>query len=252
VDACSSGRAVAYVANANALYMEMLKTSIHLLRQHNSSIPTTVYFIEGEAGRLPADFRDFCRAWNVHVRAYRDLATGYFQDNKVRLAEANVRSMLLLDADTFVFADVEELFDAYEKFDVVACTNDWAWNRGYRGEYIPGSPAPLNSGIVLCSSRFLNAWTTRMPELHEALRAGTRYRRLSAWLYEVSATAYNREEFALTICSAHPGFCSAHFDESDCKLLKFKRLDADLADFRRSTKLFHSYSPYWRNCVRYL
>jgi hypothetical protein len=245
-------RQVAYVVNADSPYLEMTKTSIHLLRQHNATIPITVFLVENRARRQPADFHDFCLEWNVRVRTHPDLETGYFQDNKIRLAEADGDSILLLDADTFVFADVAELFDTYAEFDVVACANDWAWNCGYQADYIPGSPTPLNSGAVLCSSRFLKAWTARMPELHEGLKMRTSYTRLSAWLYEVSATAYNREEFALTICSAQLGIRSARFDERDCKLLKYKRLDSDLANFRLCTKIFHSYSQHWRRCVRYL
>ncbi|UCE90279.1 MAG: hypothetical protein JSW10_05540 [Pseudomonadota bacterium] len=158
----------------------------------------------------------------------------------------------MLDADTFVFADVRELFDTYAGFDLVACTNDWVWNLGYQSSYIPGEPSPLNSGVVLCSSGFLQSWTSQIPELHEALQSGTRYPTLTTWLYRASPTAYNREEFALTICGSQEGFRTAHFDESDCKLLKYKRLESDLADFRSCTKLFHSYSQHWRRCVRHL
>ena len=93
--------------------------------------------------------------WNVRVRTYQDLATGYCQDNRICPSDADGDSVLLLDADTFVFADVAELFDTYAGIDVVACTNDWAWHCGYRADYIPGGPMPSNSGVVLGSSQFL-------------------------------------------------------------------------------------------------
>ena len=88
-----------------------------------------------------------------------------------------------------------------------------------------------------------------MPGLHEALRTGGRFPALTRWLYQVSANAYNREEFGLTICSRDPGFRTTHFAEADCKLLKYKRLDSDLARFRSCTRIFHSYSQHWRRCA---
>jgi hypothetical protein len=243
---------VAYIANAESSYMEMTKTSIHLLRQHNSTIPVTVILIEDSRFRTPWDFHDFCEKWQIDLRTCHSVGPDYFQDNKVQLAACAADRVLLLDSDTFIFADVRELFDIYEAFDMVACANDWVWNLGYRARYIPGEPVPLNSGVVLCSSRFLKSWTSQIPDLHAALKAGTRYPELSNWLYQASPTAYNREEFALTICGTQHGFRIGHFEESDCKLLKYKRLERDLAHFRSCTKLFHSYSQHWRNCVRHL
>lgn len=245
-------RQVAYIVNADSLYMEMTKTSIHLLRQYNATIPVTVFLIDDSRFAQPADFDDFCGKWGVDLRTCPGVGSGYFQDNKVHLAECEGDRLLLLDSDTFVFADVQELFDTYEEFDLVACRNDWVWHLGYQSSYIPGEPVPLNSGVVLCSSRFLKSWTSQIPDLHEALARGTQYPALTAWLYQASPTAYNREEFALTICSAQNGFRAAHFDERDCKLLKYKRLTSDLADFRSCTKLFHSYSQHWRKCLAHL
>jgi hypothetical protein len=240
---------VAYIANADSLYMEMAKTSIHLLRQYNASIPVTVFLVEDSRYRRPDDFHDFCDRWRVQVRECPNVSSGYFQDNKVHLARCEGDRVLLLDADTFVFADVVELFTAYADFDLVGCTNDWVWKLGYQAGFIPGGPAPLNSGVLLCSSRFLKAWTQQIPELHEALRIGSRFPALTGWLYAISATAYNREEFGLTTCSAEGEFRTAHFAERDCKLLKYRRLDSDLANFRSCTKVFHSYSQHWRRCV---
>lgn len=240
---------VAYLVNADSRYMEMAKTSIHLLRRHNSTVPVTVFFIDDHRYCLPADFSDFCNHWDVELRVCPNVARGYFQDNKVHLGQCEGGRLLLLDADTFVFSDVLELFTAYQGYDVVACTNDWVWHCGYRADFIPGSPVPLNSGVLLCSSRFLRAWTQRLPQLHEALRTGRSFPALTEWLYKVSATAYNREEFGLTICSAEARFRTAHFSGADCKLLKFSRLDSDLAHFQSCTKIFHSYSGYWRRCV---
>jgi hypothetical protein len=243
---------VAYVVNADSLYMEMAKTSIHLVRQHNPTIPVVVFLVDDPRYRRPADLIDFCDRFDVRVEHCPDVSRGYFQDNKVHLGACEGDRLLLLDADTFVFADVAELFDDYVGFDLVGCTNDWVWHLGYRADFIPGAPTPLNSGILLCSSHFLRAWTQQMPELHEALRTGTRFPALTRWLYAVSANAYNREEFGLTICSAEGGFRSAHFTEDDCKLLKYRRLDSDFAHFRSCTKIFHSYSQHWRRCIGHI
>jgi hypothetical protein len=243
---------VAYVVNNAPRYMEMAKTSIHLLRQHNRTVPVTVFLVEQPQHRRPRDFYDFCEEWEVDLQRRRDVGTGYFQDNKVHLAGCTGDLVLALDADTFVFADVDELFNAYAGFDLVACANDWVWHLDYRADLIPGGPLPLNSGVALCSSEFLAAWTTAMPSLHEALRTGTGNPSLTDWLYRASATAYNREEFGMTICSARADFRTDCFDERDCKLLKYRRLDRDLADFRACTRIFHSYSQHWRRCLRHL
>ena len=240
---------VAYLVNGASPYMEMTKTSIHLLRRHNSTVPVTVFFVDDHHHRLPADFSDFCDHWSVELRVCLNVESSYFQDNKVHLGQCEGERVLLLDADTFVFADVLELFEAYQGYDVVACTNDWVWHCGYRAEFIPGNPVPLNSGVLLCSSRFLGAWSGRLPELHECLRTGRSFPALTKWLYEVSASAYNREEFGLTICSAEAHIRTAHFADADCKLLKYSRLDSDLAQFQSCTKVFHSYSGHWRRCV---
>ena len=240
---------VAYVVNANPDYLEMTRTSIRLLRHHNASIPVIVFLIDDVRYRQPAGFFDFCARWDIRIRTCPDVSHGYFQDNKVHVGQCEGDRVLVLDADTFVFADPEELFNTYAGFDVVGCTNDWAWHRGYQTDLIPGDPAPLNSGVLLCSSRFLRSWTKQMPGLHEALRTGGRFPALTRWLYQVSANAYNREEFGLTICSRDPGFRTTHFAEADCKLLKYKRLDSDLARFRSCTRIFHSYSQHWRRCA---
>jgi hypothetical protein len=242
-------REVAYLVNAEPVYLEMVKTSIHLLRQHNENIAVTAFLVHDGRHRWPADFADFCDHWCVQLCPCPNVGANYFQDNKIHLARCQGERVLLLDADTFVFADVAELFEAYRAFDVVACTNDWVWHRRYRKDFIPGKPLPMNSGVVLCSSRFLRSWTASIPGLHETLCNGRQFPALTRWLYEVSRTAYNREEFGLTICSAAPGFYPGHFAEQDCKVLKFRRLVADLADFRACTKIFHSLSPQWRRCV---
>ena len=240
---------VAYVVNEDPVYLEMTETSIRLLRQHNGTIPVTVFLVEDTLQQRSAGFIDFCDRWGVRIRTCPDVSDGYFQDNKVHLGQCESDRVLVLDADTFVFADPEELFATYAGFDVVGCTNDWVWHRGYRADLIPGNPVPLNSGVLLCSSRFLRSWTKQMPGLHETLRTGGRFPALTRWLYDVSASAYNREEFGVTICSRVRDFRTTHFADADCKLLKYKRLDADLARFRSCTKIFHSYSQHWRRCA---
>lgn len=232
--------------------MEMTKTSIHLLRQYNTTIPVQVFLVESPRFRRPPDFDDFCDKWKVEVTVCPNVSEEYFQDNKVHLARCTAQRVLLLDSDTFVFADVNELFDTYAGADVVACTNDWVWQASYDAGFIPGRPKPLNSGVVLCSSRLIEYWTHRMPALHDALKTGTDYPALSDWLFRVSPNGYNREELGLTICSVEGTYEVAHFDERDCKLLKYKRLNEDLANFRACTKVFHSYSQHWRRCLRYL
>ena len=232
--------------------MEMTKTSIHLLRQYNKSIPVSVFLVEDPRFRHPGDFYDFCDMWEININVRPNLAGDYFQDNKVHLAGCEAERLLLLDSDTFVFADVDELFEKYAAVDIAACTNDWVWHSGYDASFIPGNPTPLNSGVILCSSRLLRSWTRQIPNLHDSLRKGTRYPALTDWLYQVSDSAYNREELGLTICSVEDAYEVAHFSEQDCKLLKYKRLDDDLADFRACTKIFHSYSQHWRKCLSYL
>lgn len=245
-------RQVAYVVNAESLYMEMTKTSIHLLRQCNATIPVQVFLIASPCASPPADFLEFCDRWQVELVQHPSVSEAYFQDNKVCLAACVAERVLVLDADTFVFADVDELFDTYADADLAACTNDWVWETGYDAGFVPGSPVPLNSGVVLCSTRLLGYWTRRMPALHAALKAGVEYPALSDWLFRVSPSAYNREEWGLTICSSEASFVVTHFDERDCKLLKYRRLDQDLADFRSCTRIFHSYSQHWRQCLSYL
>ena len=243
---------VVYMVNGDSTYVEMTKTSIHLLRQHNREIAVRVFLINDSRHSQPVDLLDFCAAWDVAVVQRPNLSGTYFQDNKVHLAECRAERVLLLDADTFVFADLRPLFERYAESDVVACSNDWVWERGYPADAIPAASAPLNSGVVLCTGRFLADWTGRMPALHAALCEGTRYPLLSQWLYRVSQTAYNREELGLTLVTAEGDYKVNYFREEDCKLLKFKRLKQDMADFRSCTRVFHSYSQHWRACLRHL
>jgi hypothetical protein len=219
-----------------------------MLREHNSSIPVRVILVEDQFPE-PKKFLDFCQTTQVEVWKRPQLdGENYFQNNKVYLREFQESSVLLLDSDTFIMGDVQALFDAYQHFDVTACRNDWVWSFGFKREYLPRLEVPLNSGVALYNQEFGQAWARTMIPYAAMLQEGSKYQELSNWLYQIHPKAYNREEFAFSICASE-GFNIGHFKDEHCKVARWPH---DLTTFQRSTLIFHSFTHKWQECYKNL
>jgi len=165
-------RACVYFSNPHPFYMFMVMNSIKMLRNHNQSIPIYFYFIDTPVAVFNGDginsgesfngvhynfdkydrgkefFTDFCNSFNVNViyKPWKKDNLEYFPINKIYLCECEAESVVFLDADTFIFRDIEELFDANQKNDFSACKSpmpsDWS------SDFL-GSSVTFNSGVML-------------------------------------------------------------------------------------------------------
>jgi hypothetical protein len=111
----------------------MAAVSIRMLREENDHIPIRVFLVQDERkntvfqeGMVPVElstteFAGICSVMGAEVHCVEPLEDEPFRaHHKKHLGECLEESVLCLDADTFVFSDIEWLFDEYANFDVVA------------------------------------------------------------------------------------------------------------------------------------
>ena len=108
----SCRKIIYYAIDVNPTYLLMAKNSVRTLRTHNRNIPIRV-FVYGKITKT--DRIDFeCQGAQVTVRPLpRDLPKTFLK--WLPLGELKEQRIIYLDADTFIFADVEELFTRFRK-----------------------------------------------------------------------------------------------------------------------------------------
>lgn len=217
--------------------MFMAANSISMLRQHNKTIAIKVIFVEGDCISHPEwgfslskeDFLRHCDEHNAQIEYYPRHPNEFFLLNKTYITKIQSPNLLFLDVDTFVFDDVQKIFDAY-KHDVVACKNHWVSNWQ---DLFP--IMPMNSGVLL----FNNSWHFDKYDKWAELCS---FYKSEPW-GQIN-NGHCREEFALTKLASESDHC--YFDKSHVHNPLYEQ---DLVGGRNSI-IFHSYTQNWKAMYR--
>ena len=196
----------------------MLRVSVTSLRRHNDEIPIDIFFVRDgnrdnrdvggitmSLGGIPrmqsSDLPEFCKAIGANLIdvGVPDLGdeNGYASAQRVCLRDSSSEKTLLMDADTFVFGDVANLFKHLDGCQFVADRN--SFGEHHTLEYAGKVIRPFNSGVVLWDEGLLREYGTVVGGLSLGLKNGTHP--LSGWLHQRSSTSppQGREELACSI-----------------------------------------------------
>lgn len=219
--------------------MKMAATSISGLRGY-SSIPVKVIFLDN-SNDSPDDFFRFCDKLDVELIQKEwfesEFEPNYFPINKAHMRDITDDEVLFIDTDTFIFSNVEEIFEKYSEFDMVACENKWV-DAGWNDSYL--KIKPMNSGVMYWKGDWMRAAANAMPEICITLK--NKEYPLSDYLYQIDEGCWNREEFAYSIFVGENGLNHSYFDREDVHNLLW---ESEIEDARKSTVL-HSYAAQWR------
>ncbi len=205
----------------------MLKNSISMVRKYNKEIKIKVISV-GSSVEINDD--------NLEVIVKPDNNVYPFPLNKIHLREIQDESVLFLDCDTFIFDNVEEIYQEYQEYDFVACEDDWAYHKGYKLEFLTNKTKPFNSGVM-----FFNNYSHQ--KIYENLDKITNSLKITNpefwnWLTKFQWTM---DEFVLTKIIDDLQLKHVYFQRKFAYNIKWKE------DFDKMSEsiIFHSYTNQW-------
>lgn len=266
-----------YFLNQNPIYRGMFSVSVRLLRKYNPNLPVNLFYVEdgGADNYLPSfqlakyisadnakkylkieeqEVFDLCKEFNINlhrVPAPVKQLNGFNSTHRLYLKEIQDESVLLLDADTFIFDNLDALFE--NKFDFIAdymqsyypategkqaYTEQTFWVFNYEKDKNPEVPvkvrmSPFNSGVVV----FNNGTAAKYGEqvLNYCNRLLWKKHPLSETMYAHRPDARNREECACTLFVLENNLTWNYFD----------KLDVQTCKLELPTKVFHTTNSAW-------
>lgn len=236
-----------YLVNNKHLYMKMAMVSISGLRKF-SNLPVKVFFLKTES-ESEDDFIRFCNNHNVNVVRkewfdYRSEELSYFLINKAHLKDVEDDEVLFIDTDTFIFGKVDEIFDRYGEYDVVACENKWV-DQGWKDSYL--RMKPMNSGVMYWKGDWLRTASEIMPTICEGLK--NKQYPLSEYLYSIDEQCWHREEFSYSIfIDRQRDIRYNYFDRQHVHNLLW---ESEIEAAQQSI-ILHSYTSQWKRVYNYV
>jgi hypothetical protein len=255
-------RSVVYITNEHPFYLRMALTSMGMLRNHNKDIPVRIFLVRDQSSQTierenvskhtsinvesTDQFIETCKSIDVEVLDRPPLIypgeESFFHINRKYFAELKEDHILYLDADTFIFGDVEDIFDHHEFVDFAACEAMWARRRGWNPGFLPVPVGPFSSGVMLWNNGTIRDWCDLLPRYMADFRKNEST--LANWLRTLHSDCLLREEFSVTrhVCMA--GLVHSFIEKEDCHLIESEQ---DIDDLGKSL-IFHSYTPNWKKC----
>lgn len=188
------------MSSGDNFYCNMVLTSIAMLRRHNGHIPVRVFLIDKTKRQTNLDI--FSKHLKFDVCRRPPLDPGYFCHNREYLSECTEDSVLHIDGDTFIFSDVERLFDTHSLVDFAGATDDWItgtpdWSDAdlktcYKLLGCNGVPV-FNGGITLWNNRTIRDWADGMRGMCDLLLGKLPL----PWLFRDNRNGYHRETFSV-------------------------------------------------------
>ena len=242
-----------YLVNDNHFYKRMVANSIEMLRRY-SNIPIKLFFIEDEGKQslqrsnmiqteVP-QFLKFCNKHQVEVIKRPPLGQ-LFHENRSYLQECQEDEILFMDGDTFVFGNIEELFEKYKEYDFVARESRWMEQEGWDSEKLVGKKIrPFNSGVMYWKKNWLQEWSKNLPKTLAGLLNGE----YNACQFLEPNRYGNREEVSVTLFVAENDLKYGYFTEDECYVIE----NYDCLRKLGKSLIFHSYSDQWAQTYRTL
>jgi hypothetical protein len=266
-----------YFLNQNPIYRGIFSVSIRLLRKYNPDLPVTLFYVEdsGLDSYLPSsqlvkyisaenakkylkteehELFDLCKELNVDLRRVpipvKNL-NGFNSTHRIYLKEIQDTSVLLLDVDTFIFDNLDFLFDT--KLDFVAdnmqsyypstdgqkaYTEKTFWVFNYEKDKNPENPvkvrmSPFNSGVVVFNNGTASDYGRQV--LNYCNRLLLKKHPLSEVMYAHRDDARNREECACTLFVLENNLTWDYFDKKDVQTYNLEF----------PVKIFHTTNSAW-------
>ena len=243
-------RKVVYICSENPLYMFMTMNSINMLREF-SPIPIEVIFIDNFPVDYPRfktskkDFLRFCEDKEVEV-SYHYLPEDWFGWEvgkdiwvfRYFLQTVECANVLYLESDTFVFGNVEDLFD--NEVDIAAVPSDWAYGTAGWKPLADKMPVPFNPGIVLWKNWCMQLWASWY--LNATRKLQTEPSEIKDWLFSTHPTAKHAEEISLNIFTLANDLSFRFMESWEADVLKVKKI----WDHGNAPIVFHSYTNHWK------
>jgi hypothetical protein len=251
-----------YLVNEHPFYMRELINSIKMLREYNSAIPVKLFLILDSANQtlmrknmssvnLTTDeLRKAMDQFNIEVIEKEPFISpgdeGYFVINRTYLQELKEDHIFHIDADTFIFGDIEPLFEKYQDVDFAACESEWMKSTStWTNEYTKGIN-PFNSGVMFWKNEHLVKWAKKLPSFLKELK--NKEHPSSKWLYEVCDKANNREELSVSLYVAENNLSHKYISSKDC----FTAINESSFQFLGKTLIFHPFTDQWLETYRRL
>jgi hypothetical protein len=247
-------RVCGYLVNEHPFYLNMVLNSVRMLRTHNTRLPVVVFLIEDGAeatvrrghnmpGKMtPDEFESGCRPLGVEVRR-RPKRPGHLFLSRFYFSELEQPSVLHMDADTFIFGDVEVLFDRYPT-GIAASYSAFIESINY-----PSPPGfrPINSGVMVMNDRVGQKWAEELPSVMDAMG------RPGHPLYEWSISRGGvMEEPATNYFVSTSGGLISYLTDAECRLLLVQEDVYDAVETAGTSLILHTYSPQWEFIYRRL
>ncbi len=249
-------RSIVYLTNESPFYMRMAATSLEMLRHHNRTVKVRLYLVtDGQSETISrpnmsatnftvAALKANCEKLDIEVRPILPGVypgdEGYFYVQRNLLKDVPEESVMYLDGDTFIFGDVEALFDRYTA-DLSACENEWAYGEGYQEDWL--SLKPFNSGVMIWNNGWFQKWAAELPALCDGIKNGNG--KIGKWLWKRDGKCLGREEFSVSVFAAREKLSYRYLDPKDCWLNKHE------GDYMRAGQsvIFHSYTNHWKKVL---
>lgn len=198
----------------------MATHSITMLRKHNQNIKVVCLCIED------LELPEHLNIEKIRVKNLGD----FFFTNKEHLSDLNYEEVLYIDSDTFIFGDIEKVFE-YDA-DFVGCENNWCYSQGFN------LFRPANGGVLLFKNKAHNKiyanFTNRLFSM------GLNDPDLDYWIRKTK-NEWTREEFLASQLALDLGLKTDFFKPEHCRLLQWTE------DFLRMKEsiIFHTFTPQW-------
>jgi lipopolysaccharide biosynthesis glycosyltransferase len=235
----------------------MALTSAYMLRQYNKTIPVRVFLIDSDKQTKIDKYAD---SLNLEVVRFPSTKKAdeqkYFCLNREYLSTCVEDSVLYIDGDTFIFGDVNDLFDKYEKYDFAAATDDWItgtedWNqKNLLDSYklVGGTAVPVfNGGLTLWNNRCVRGWASNyLPEM--CTRLQNKEFPLTDWLFANNRSCYHKETFSICLYVSSAKLRYKAMDRKDVVNL-FSKKDYDAWKVKDYI-VYHCFNQNWKMFVK--
>jgi hypothetical protein len=215
------GNAVVYLLNNNLNYLKMASKSMYMLRSFNDEIK--IICLCTSKINLP-DFLD------VELIEIKDLDPDYIHVNRQYMGDIECENILYVDSDTFIFDDVQKIFDYYDK-DFVGCENTWAYKQNFN------LFKPTNGGVLL----FKNFAHKKIYEdfSYKLKHMNILYKDVWDWMSSIN-NLYVREEFLISSIAEEQKIKRCFFERHHVKIPE------DYKDIKNiNTIIFHTFTSNW-------
>lgn len=215
-------KVVVYLLNNKNNYLKMAINSISMLRKYNKSIKVICLTTEP----IP-----FPKNLNVEIILINNIDTNYFLSNKVYISNLEYASVLYIDSDTFIFDDVEKIFQDNYEFDFYGCENNWAYKLNFN-EF-----KPVNGGVLLFNNyshkKIYEDFNFKLKNLSKL------YPKINRWIKDVN-NDWVVEEFLTSAIVHEEKIPFAFFNKNQVKLIEEIK---DVYNFE--TIIFHTFTSNW-------